>query len=61
MHTAETIADQNGMKLAQFIFDYGTACSQMKIRLIAHSMGNRVILQALNILNKVAGANFYQF
>lgn len=31
-HTAETIGDQNGMKLAQFIFDYGTACPQMKIR-----------------------------
>lgn len=52
-HTAETIGDQNGMKLAQFIFDYGTACPQMKMRLIGHSLGNRVILQALNILNQV--------
>jgi Alpha/beta hydrolase of unknown function (DUF900) len=52
-HTAETIADQNAMKLAQFIFDYGTACPQMKVRLIAHSLGNRVVLQTLNILNQV--------
>lgn len=52
-HSAETIADQNGMKLAQFIFDYGNACPQMKIRVIAHSLGNRVVLQALNILNQV--------
>lgn len=56
-HTAETIGDQNGMKLAQFIFDYGTACPQMKIRLIAHSLGNRVVLQALNILNQVRVAH----
>ncbi|MGN6346764.1 MAG: esterase/lipase family protein [Candidatus Nitrosocosmicus sp.] len=53
VHTAETIGDQNGMKLAQFILDYGTACPQMKIRLVGHSMGNLVILQALNILNQV--------
>jgi len=53
VHTAETIGDQNGMKLAQFIFDYGTACPQMKLRLIGHSMGSLVILQALNILNQV--------
>lgn len=52
-HTAETIGDQNGMKLAQFIFDYGTACPQIKMRLIGHSLGNRVILQALNVLNQV--------
>jgi len=53
IHTAETIGDQNGMKLAQFIFDYGTTCPQMKLRLIGHSMGNLVILQALNVLNQV--------
>ena len=41
------------MKLAQFIFDYETACPQMKIRLLGHSMGSLVILQALNILNQV--------
>lgn len=41
------------MKLAQFIFDCGTTCPNMKIRLIAHSLGNRVVLQALNILNQV--------
>jgi hypothetical protein len=43
-HNAETIGDQNGLKLAQFIFDYGTACPQMKLRLIGHSMGSLVIL-----------------
>jgi hypothetical protein len=51
-HTAQTIADQNALKLARFIFDYGTACPQMKIRLITHSLGNRVVLQTLNILNQ---------
>ena len=53
IHTAETIGDQNGMKLAQFIFDYGTTCPQMKLRLIGHSIGNLVILQSLNVLNQV--------
>jgi hypothetical protein len=51
-HTAQTIADQNALKLAKFIFDYGTACPQMKIRLITHSLGNRVVLQTLNVLNQ---------
>ena len=51
-NTAENIADQNSLKLGQFIFDYANACPQMDIRLMTHSLGNRVVLQTLNILDQ---------
>jgi pimeloyl-ACP methyl ester carboxylesterase len=45
------IATQNGLKLGKFVLDFKTVCSQTNIRLIGHSMGARVILNALDDLN----------
>jgi hypothetical protein len=50
-HYANIIAKKNGPKLAQFIFDLQENCPQTKIRLIAHSLGARVVLSSLNSLN----------
>ena len=48
---AKNIATSNGTKLAQFIMDYQSMCPDTKIRLIGHSMGARVILNALQVLD----------
>jgi hypothetical protein len=50
--TSKEIAQENGPKLAQFISDYKDRCNQqqnsdVKIRLIGHSLGSRVILSSL--------------
>ena len=49
---AKSIAKDNGPKLAQFIFDYMEKCSDSnsKVRLVAHSLGSRVVLSALDSL-----------
>jgi hypothetical protein len=52
---AKSIAKDNGPKLAQFILNYADACKNLhgqdtKIRLIAHSLGSRVVLSALDSL-----------
>lgn len=47
---AKLIAKENGPKLAQFISDYKNKCQGTDIRLIAHSMGARVVLSALESL-----------
>ncbi len=52
---AKSIAKDNGPKLAQFILNYADACKHLhgqdtKIRLIAHSLGSRVVLSALDSL-----------
>jgi pimeloyl-ACP methyl ester carboxylesterase len=55
---AKEIARDNGPKLAQFIIDLKDWCNQqdpgkdIKIRLIGHSLGSRVILSALDNLSK---------
>ena len=54
---AETIAQQNGPKLAHFIFDYVNTCKHqfnknVNVRLISHSIGARVILSTLDSLHK---------
>jgi hypothetical protein len=49
---AKVIAKENGPKLAQFISDYKNKCPTTEIRLIAHSMGARVVLSALESLYK---------
>ena len=36
---AKNIAKDNGLKLAQFIFDFKNKCKDADIRLIAHSLG----------------------
>jgi pimeloyl-ACP methyl ester carboxylesterase len=53
---AKSNAVQNGPKLGQFILDYMNTCrtdlgKDVNVRLIAHSMGSRVVLSALNYLN----------
>jgi len=45
------IARNNGPKLAQFVLDLHENCPQTKIRLIAHSLGARVVLSSLHALN----------
>jgi pimeloyl-ACP methyl ester carboxylesterase len=50
---AKSIANDNGPKLAQFILDFKNNCANegSKVRLIAHSLGARVVLSALESLN----------
>jgi pimeloyl-ACP methyl ester carboxylesterase len=48
---AKDIAQNNGPKLAHFIFDYKSNCSTTDIRIIAHSLGARVVLNALQDLS----------
>jgi hypothetical protein len=49
--TAKLIADQNGPKLAQFIINFHNTCQNTKIRLVAHSLGARVVSSTLLSLN----------
>jgi Alpha/beta hydrolase of unknown function (DUF900) len=49
---AEIIAKKNGPKLAHFISDLKDNCPNTDIRLIAHSLGARVVLSSLDSLNK---------
>jgi pimeloyl-ACP methyl ester carboxylesterase len=48
---AKSIAKQNGPKLAKFLSDFRTNCPNHKIRLIAHSLGAKVVESALIRLN----------
>lgn len=48
---AKIIAKKNGPKLAQFILDLQDNCPQTKIRLIAHSLGARVVLSSIKSLD----------
>ena len=48
---AKIIAKKNGPKLAQFILDLQDNCPQTKIRLIAHSLGARMVLSSLKSLD----------
>jgi hypothetical protein len=54
--SAKVIAQENGPKLANFIIDYVNTCKNeheidSNIRLISHSLGARVILNALDTLH----------
>lgn len=57
-HVAIDIAEQNGLKLANFIsnFKSQSECEHVNIRFVAHSLGARVVLNALKELH-----NDYQF
>ena len=48
---AKVIANKNGKLLADLIVDYKGECPNDKVRLIAHSLGSRVILSALQSLH----------
>jgi len=58
---AKLIAEQNGPKLAQFISNYKNKCNATEIRLIAHSMGARVVLSSLESLYYNQGWNSKNF
>jgi pimeloyl-ACP methyl ester carboxylesterase len=47
---AKLLAKENGPKLAQFILNFKDKCADSKVRLIAHSLGSRVVLSALESL-----------
>jgi len=49
--TAKKIAERNGPKLAQFVLDFKDKCKDTEIRLIAHSLGARVVNSTLVSLN----------
>jgi hypothetical protein len=44
------IAEENGKKLAQFVYDYASANPNTTIRLVCHSLGARVQLSAVEVL-----------
>ena len=48
---AKKIANKNGPLLAKFILDYKKECPNDKLRIIAHSLGSRVILSAMQSLH----------
>jgi esterase/lipase superfamily enzyme len=48
---AKSIANQNGPKLAKFLSDFRTNCPNHNIRIIAHSLGAKVVESALINLN----------
>ena len=48
---AAAIATLNGAKLAQFVIDQQMEHPEMKVRIIGHSLGTRVILNALRALD----------
>ena len=48
---AKSIATQNGRKLAKFLSDFRTNCPNHNIRIIAHSLGAKVVESALINLN----------
>jgi pimeloyl-ACP methyl ester carboxylesterase len=50
--TGKDHADGNGRKLAQFLDDLKAACPAIKIHLMGHSLGARVVLQAIKELNE---------
>ena len=45
---AKSIANQNGPKLAKFLSDLKTNCPNCNIRIIAHSLGAKVVESTLN-------------
>jgi pimeloyl-ACP methyl ester carboxylesterase len=54
---AKKIAQDNGPKLADFLFDYKSTCPDTDVRIIAHSLGAKVVLSALQDLNDNQGWN----
>jgi esterase/lipase superfamily enzyme len=48
---AKHIANQNGSKIAKFISDFKNNCPNVNIRIIAHSLGAKVVESALITLN----------
>jgi alpha/beta hydrolase family protein DUF900 len=49
--TAKIIANKNGPLLAKFVVDFKKKCPDSEVRLVAHSLGSRVVLSSLQSLN----------
>lgn len=64
---AKSMAKENGPKLADFIFNLENTCMQqphnkeVKIRLLGHSLGSRVILSALDSLHNNSAWNINNY
>ena len=63
---AKQLANENGPKLAHFIFDYKNTCKyqhnkDVNVRLVAHSLGARVVLSTLESLNNITAWNTNHF
>lgn len=54
---AKFIANQNGLKLAKFISDFKANCPNSNIRIIAHSLGAKVVESALISLDNINTTN----
>jgi hypothetical protein len=48
---AKIIANKNGPLLAKYIIDFKDSCPNSDIRIIAHSLGSRVVLSSLEYLS----------
>jgi len=48
---AKIIANNNGPLLANFIFDFKKKCPDSEVRIVAHSLGSRVILSSLQSID----------
>jgi hypothetical protein len=57
---AKLIANNNGPLLAKFIQGYKEVCPQDEIRLVAHSLGSRVTLSALQSLHDLHKNNIIE-
>jgi hypothetical protein len=60
-HTAKGIADENGPPLANSILGLKNDCPQLGVRIIAHSLGTKVIFNALASLDTNRGWNSNNF
>jgi len=49
---ATEIAERNGPKLANFLYQYAQANPDVTVRLVCHSLGARVALRAVEVLNE---------
>lgn len=45
------IAEENGKKLAKFVYDYRERNPDTRLRLVCHSLGARVLLRSVEVLN----------
>jgi Alpha/beta hydrolase of unknown function (DUF900) len=62
LNNAKILAKNEGVKLAQFISELAQGCSgNIEIRLLAHSLGSRVVLSSLNALNNMPPSSIDNF
>ncbi|MDN5867724.1 MAG: alpha/beta hydrolase [Candidatus Nitrosocosmicus sp.] len=54
---AKVIANQNGQNLANFILEFKNQCPNDDLRIIAHSLGSKVVLSAIQSLYEIGITN----